>query len=224
MRQEHPLHPPGPPAQRAQPFKISWLDIPGAWPAYCKSDTRIFFMQWEWIVIAAAVAAGIAAYRLIGACMQYRGRRVIQCPENLRPAGVRVDASHAGVTAIGGAPRLRLSACSRWPERAGCGQECLSQIEAAPQDCLVDHILTQWYHGKSCASCGRPFGKIDWSAQKPALLSADKISVEWSQVPAEALTETLETALPVCFACRMAGILVREHPGLVTDRSRPLSW
>jgi hypothetical protein len=180
-------------------------------------------MPWEWIAIAAGAAAGIAAYRFVRTSMQYRGRRVIQCPENLRPAGVRVDAGHAGVTSLGGGPRLRLSACSRWPERAGCGQECLSQIEAAPQDCLVDHILTQWYQGKTCASCGRPFGKIDWSVQKPALLSADKISVEWQQVPAEKLTETLETALPVCFACHMAGILVREHPDLVTDRSRPLS-
>jgi hypothetical protein len=26
-------------------------------------------------------------------------------------------------------PHLRLSECSRWPERQGCGQECLSQIE-----------------------------------------------------------------------------------------------
>ena len=66
------------------------------------------------------------------------------------------------------------------------------------------------------------FGKIDWSAQKPALIKADKISVEWSQVPAERLAETLETALPVCFSCHMAATLVREHPDLVTDRSRPL--
>jgi hypothetical protein len=180
-------------------------------------------MQLEWVALAVAVAAGVAAWRFVRACLQYRGTRVIQCPENLRPAGVRVDARHAGVTAIGAGPQLRLSTCSRWPERSGCGQACLSQIEAAPQDCLVDHILTAWYAGKSCASCGRPFGKIDWSAQKPALLSADKTSVEWSQIPAEDLAQTLEIALPVCFSCHMAGILVREHPDLVTDRSRPLS-
>jgi len=180
-------------------------------------------MKLEWVAIAAGIALVVAAWRLIRACLLYRGRRVIQCPENLRPAGVRVDARHAGLTAMGVAADLRLSTCSRWPERAGCGQECLSQIAAAPKDCLVDHILTAWYAGKSCASCGRPFGKIDWSAQKPALVSADKISVEWSQVPAEDLAQTLETALPVCFSCHLAGILVREHPDLVTDRSRPLS-
>jgi hypothetical protein len=180
-------------------------------------------MELRWVLLAVAVAAGVAAWRFIRACFLYRGRRVIQCPENSRPAGVRVDAAHAGLTAMGARPHLRLSACSRWPERAGCGQECLSQIEAAPADCLVDHILTEWYAGKACASCGRPFGKIDWSIQKPAVLPAGKVSVEWSEVPAERLAETLQTALPVCFACHTAQTLARLHPELVTDRSRPIS-
>ena len=69
------------------------------------------------------------------------------------------------------------------------------------------------------AFCGKPFGEIEWAGQKPALIRADKISVEWSHVPAEQLTETLETALPVCFACHMANTLVRERPDLVIDRS-----
>jgi hypothetical protein len=180
-------------------------------------------MELQWVLLAVAVAAAIAAWRFVRACLLYRGTRVIQCPENLRPAGVTVDAGHAGITALGARPQLRLSSCSRWPERDGCGQACLAQIEAAPADCLVDHILTRWYEGKVCASCGRPFGKIDWSAQKPALLPADKISVEWHQIPAERLGETLETALPVCFSCHIAQTLVREHPELVTDRSRPLN-
>ena len=180
-------------------------------------------MQLEWVLFAVAVAAAVAAWRFARACLLYRGRRVIQCPENLRPAGVQVDAAHAGLTAVGVRPQLRLSTCSRWPERAGCGQACLSQIEAAPADCLVDHILTRWYEGKVCASCGQPFGKIDWFEQKPALILADKSSVEWSQVPAERLAETLETALPVCFSCNVAVTLIREHPELVTDRSRPMN-
>jgi hypothetical protein len=46
--------------------------------------------------------------------------------------------------------------------------------------------------------------------------------VQWKQVPAEKLTETLETALPVCFACHMANTLVREHPELVIERNRPI--
>jgi len=81
-----------------------------------------------------------------------------------------------------------------WPERAGCGQECLSQIEASPGECLVRNILTKWYEGKVCAWCGQPFGEIDWAGRKPALLGADGVSIEWSEVPAERLQETLAAA------------------------------
>ena len=176
-----------------------------------------------WILIGLAVAIfAMAAVRLLSAWFQQRGARVITCPENRRPAGVEVDAVHAALTSFG-APDLRLSACSRWPERAGCGQECLSQIQESPEGCLVRNILAVWYRGKSCVSCGRAFGEIEWETRKPALLSADKVSREWSQIAAERLPETLQTALPVCFACHMASTLVREHPDLVTDRSRRIS-
>jgi hypothetical protein len=47
--------------------------------------------------------------------------------------------------------------------------------------------------------------------------------VEWSQVPAERLAEVLLTAAPVCFTCHLAATLIREHPAMVTDRSRPMN-
>jgi hypothetical protein len=166
------------------------------------------------------VIAGIIIGRLASAWFRYRGDRLITCPENLRPAGVRVDARHAAASGLLHPAELRLSTCSRWPERAGCGQECLSQIEASPEGCLVRHILSQWYQGKVCASCGRPFGDVEWNTAKPALSRADKVTVEWKQVPVAELPEMLKTALPVCFACHMASTLVREHPELAIDRSR----
>jgi len=164
------------------------------------------------------VIAGIVIGRLAFAWMRYRERRMVSCPENLRPAGVQVDAVHAAATGLLDTPQLRLSECSRWPERAECGQECLAQIEAAPKDCRVRSILADWYAGKVCASCGRPFGEVKWNAVKPALRTADKVTVEWEQVAVAALPETLKTALPVCFACHMASTLVREHPELAIDR------
>ncbi len=175
------------------------------------------------VTAIAVLLAAIAAWRAVRTWLKYRGRRVITCPENQKPAGVLVNARHAAVTALGKAPELRLSACSRWPERAGCGQACLSQIEASPEDCLVRNILLQWYQGKVCISCGQPFNEIQWAAAKPALLRSDKVSVEWSQVPAECLQETLATATPICFACHMANRLVREHPELVVDRDRRIA-
>jgi len=113
---------------------------------------------------------------------------------------------------------LRLASCSRWPERAGCGQQCLAQIQAAPEDCLVRNLLAHWYQGKNCFWCGLPFEEVQWDVRKPALLDAAGISREWSAIPAERLAETLAAARPVCFACHLANTLVREHPELAIER------
>ena len=56
------------------------------------------------VVAIAVVLSGIAAWRLASAWWKYRGRRVITCPENRRPAGVVVDARHAAATALGNTP------------------------------------------------------------------------------------------------------------------------
>ena len=167
----------------------------------------------------AAVLCSIAAWRLFSAWWKFRGRRVVTCPENQRPAGVAVDARHAVATGLGKAAELRLESCSRWPEKAGCGQQCLSQIEASPEGCLVRNILVTWYAGKSCQSCGRPIGEISLGGAKPAVLGTDGSSIEWSEIPAEKLQETLLTASPVCFACHTALKMVVEHPELVSGLS-----
>ena len=96
-------------------------------------------------IVAAAVA--YVAWLVLGALRKYRGVRVITCPENKEHAAVEVDATQAAITAGFGETLLQLKSCSRLPERAGCGQMCLSQIEASPQDCLLRTILTKWYAG-----------------------------------------------------------------------------
>jgi len=171
------------------------------------------------LVLGVALIPAIILARLVWLWWKYRGQRVVRCPENQRPAGVAVDAGRAALSGLGSRPRLRLNTCSRWPEKAGCGQECLRQIEESPADCLVRNILLNWYEGKSCRSCGRPIGPIVMGGAHPALLSADKTSVEWSDIPAEQLQEVLSAAEPVCFACHMASKMMREHPELVIDRS-----
>ncbi len=165
------------------------------------------------------VLAGLVLWRVVRVWSKYRGRRVVTCPENMRPAGVELDAAHAVASALQGVPELRLSSCSRWPERADCGQQCIARIVESPEGCLVRNILTDWYRDKACATCGRPFGEIEWAVQKPALLGPGKISLEWNQVPADKLHEVLAASLPLCFACHMASTLVREHPELAIDRS-----
>jgi hypothetical protein len=173
------------------------------------------------IPIAIAVVVILVAYRAVSTFFRYRGARVITCPENHRPAGVHVDVRHAAATALGSSPQLRLDQCSRWPEKQGCGQECLRQIETSPEDCLVRNILTRWYEGKACALCGKPIGAIASVEAKPALLSGG-VTLAWSEVAPERLQEMLETAAPVCFSCHAAHSFARQHPELVINRSRPV--
>ena len=107
------------------------------------------------LVLGVAVLVGLGVLvlfgrRLLGAFLEYRGTRVVVCPENREMVAVTVDAGHAAFTAPQGRPDLRLEACTRWPEKAGCGQECLGQIESAPEACLLRNILGDWYQGRRC--------------------------------------------------------------------------
>jgi hypothetical protein len=172
------------------------------------------------VVIVVAAVVVLVAYRLVGTWMRFRGVRLITCPENNLPAGVAVDARHAAATGVAAAAQLRLSDCTRWPEKQNCGQECLREIQDSPEDCLVRNILTAWYEGKDCALCGKPIGSIGAADAKPALLCGDR-TVEWAEIAAEHLRDTLAEAKPVCFGCHTATSFARRHPELVIDRSRP---
>lgn len=156
--------------------------------------------------------------RLLDAWMRYRGTRVVVCPENREMVAVNVDARHAALSASGGRPDLRLETCTRWPEKAGCGQECLGQIESAPEACLLRNILADWYQGKACAFCRRDFHAVHWHDHKPALVAPDGKIVDWQGFRAEQVVDVLATHRPVCWDCRVAETFRREHPELVTDR------
>jgi hypothetical protein len=171
------------------------------------------------IVLLAAAFVAILLVRQALAWWRFGGQRVIVCPETHAPAGVVVDARHAAATSILGEPELRLASCSRWPEKRDCGQECLSQIASAPEDCLVRNVVSNWYDDQPCAFCGSKFHDLDWASAVPALLQADGAEVEWNEVPADKLAETLAAAKPVCAACHLANRMVKEHPELVADRS-----
>jgi hypothetical protein len=83
--------------------------------------------------------------------LRYRGKRVINCPETANHAAVHVNVVNTVREAAFGKHHIRLDQCSRWPERQNCGQDCLSEIEADPESCMVWHMVDDWYKGKSCA-------------------------------------------------------------------------
>jgi hypothetical protein len=56
--------------------------------------------------------------------------RQVQCPELMSPAWIKLDARYAVRRRVFGESGVRIGYCSRWPERAGCDQHCLEQVEA----------------------------------------------------------------------------------------------
>ncbi|NIR47741.1 hypothetical protein GWO43_04720 [candidate division KSB1 bacterium] len=168
--------------------------------------------------IAFLVALFFGLRKLIRTYLTFRGKMLVTCPETNKPAGVEVDAGHAAIMSAMGEEDLHLKACTRWPEREDCGQECLSQIESSPENCLVRMILTDWYKDKTCVYCRKAFGEIHWHDHKPALLAPNKITVEWQEIPVEKLPRMLSTHKPVCWNCHIAETFRRAHPDLVIDR------
>jgi hypothetical protein len=172
------------------------------------------------------LALGIVIYmsvRGVRAYLEARGKRLVTCPENHCAATVELDAQGAGVVAFRGGAYHCLKDCSRWPEKQGCAQDCLSEIEALGAGCLVRNIVAGWYQGKRCVYCHKAVDTVaEWTGHTPALLGPDSKTVSWADVPAEHLPEVFLTHQPVCWSCHVAETFRREHPELVTDR--PARW
>ncbi len=175
------------------------------------------------LIALAIVVAGFILARSIpalSAYFEFRGKRLVTCPETHKPAAVDVAARKAGFTAFLGDPTLRLDRCSRWPERQNCGQECLQQVETDPDNCLVWNIVSNWYEGKRCVFCHKRFEPLHHLDHVPALLAPDDTTAEWKDFRAEQIPDVLSMFQPVCWNCHVAETFRHEHPELVTDRSR----
>jgi hypothetical protein len=174
-------------------------------------------------IAAVAVVAGLVFSRFIPAMQaffMYRGKRLITCPETLTKESVDVAAGKAATWAFIGEPVLRLDQCSRWPERRNCGQECLQQIEADPENCLVWNIVSNWYEGQKCVLCHKPFGRLHHLDHAPALMGPDHKTVEWDHFKPEQLPELFSTYKPVCWSCHVTQTFRDEYPELAVYRKR----
>jgi len=149
---------------------------------------------------------------------RHRGKMLFTCPETGKAVCVKVAAGDAARSSLTGRPKIHLSECSRWPERQNCGQQCLSQLGADPQNCLVWTKICDWYRGRTCAYCHKPFLELHWHDHRPALVGADRKTMQWSDVAPEKLPEFFETHLPVCWSCHIAETFRREFPERVVDR------
>jgi hypothetical protein len=157
----------------------------------------------------------IRGYRL------YSRVQVVACPETRTPVAVKLHVVRAAATSLTGNADLRISSCSRWPEKRNCGQECLSQIKTAPRDCSVQSILAKSYRGAHCALCGVDIGRPG-RGEKPVLMSPDrKTRIEWDEVPPQELPKVLSTHSKICWNCHMEESFRTLHPNLAArDPSR----
>ena len=175
---------------------------------------------WSVIGVAvAAIAASFLFFTFLKTWRRYHGVRVITCPDNKDTAAVEVNALRAARWgAVAGEPELRLSSCTRWPEKAGCGQECLSQIESSPESCLVRSIAASFYDGKSCVYCQREMEKVVWHERPPALRAPDGLTREWKEIAPQDLPKVFAKYEPVCWPCHVRESFRRENGGLVVER------
>ena len=146
---------------------------------------------------------------------------MITCPENLEAAAVHVNALRAAHwAAVSGEPVLRLDHCSRWPEKAGCDQACLTQVETSPESCLLQTLVGSWYEGKDCVYCHHAIGPIRWDEQPPALRAPDGTMREWKEFAPEQLPVVFRTHVPVCWKCHIVEGFRMDHGQLVVERAR----
>ena len=167
------------------------------------------------IILAAALWLGI---RVVRSSSRFRGSRIVTCPETNKPTIVEVDALHASLTSAVGLPDIRLKDCSRWPIKEQCGQECLMDLDVAPEGCLVSGVLMRWYRDKNCVYCRKAFPELHWVDHRPALLSADGKLLAWNEVQLDQLRNVLESYAPVCWDCYIAQTFRHDHPDLVVIR------
>ena len=80
------------------------------------------------LIILMIAFSAVGFLWVLPAWRAYRGARTVTCPETGESATVQVDAARVAASAWGGVPDVRLKDCSRWPEKAGCGQDCLIEL------------------------------------------------------------------------------------------------
>lgn len=148
---------------------------------------------------------------------RFRSSRVVTCPETGCGAAVEIDRARAAATLAMGETKFRPISCTQWPERKGCGQGCVEQIEASPEGCLAQNMLADWYRGSDCVLCHREIPEFCSSDDKPALLTPDDRTIEWNEVKLEDLPQVLETHRPVCWNCHARSFRA-EFPGLIVER------
>jgi hypothetical protein len=149
--------------------------------------------------LGAVLVTGLPVALSLQSYYQSRGRKTAICPDSGHPVAIEVDDEYAFWTALRGQEHSRLKSCTRWPEKADCGQECLAQVNPSPEN--VDRLLSKWYEGKSCAICERGLSPSDWRRSRLALLNEQHKLFELRHMHLDELQSTLQHMRPLCWNC-----------------------
>jgi hypothetical protein len=151
--------------------------------------------------------------------LRVRGARIVVCPETERPVAVRVDVGHAMATAIREKPDLKLTSCTRWPERQDCDQPCVQQIETAPSETDPRTIAARFFGKAHCAICARRIETPSAIAPQPGFMDPASHKAErWDEIPPQDLPSAIATRRPLCSNCTVAETFRQRFPDRVTDR------
>ena len=171
-------------------------------------------------IVIASIGIGVLYLR---SWREYRGKRVLTCPETRLPVGAEVDAARAARGALVDNPRFVITSCSRWPERAGCDQACAAQVEASARETLACILVRLWFEEHPCVYCGKTIAELGNDGILPALRGPDGKLREWSRVSPEELPELFRNAVAVCAICDLVESFRSDFPELVTEREHEVA-
>jgi hypothetical protein len=173
------------------------------------------------VFIALLVVSVLVVYLIIAVrtWARVRGARVVVCPETQKPVSVRVDVGHAVASAVWEKPDLRVSACSRWPERQDCDQPCVQQIETAPEETSPKAIAAHFFKTERCAICAQSIEPLSSLALQPGFMDPVTHKVEsWNELQPQDLPQAIASRRPLCANCTLAEGFRQRFPERVTDR------
>jgi len=157
----------------------------------------------------------------VRAWYQFRGVRLVTCPESGTVASVAIDVAHAATTAfVENEAEIRLKQCSRWPTRGVCRGPCIPAMLSSGDNGRVQTIVERWYATQTCRFCGKPIAQAASVHHPPAFADAAGGTVEWSKLPSEQLPEVMASRHAVCWNCHVAESFRKQYPDLVVDRMR----
>jgi len=85
-------------------------------------------------LLGAGIFLGVSLLSYYAAKDEYREPVFAICPENGEEVEIRVDAALAARSRMEGHEQLKITACSRWPEKSECDQACTPQVPLLGDD------------------------------------------------------------------------------------------